>query len=93
MRLFIVLALFASSVSAFAETAPVKLDPVPAAPPAPLAKPAKVCRISQEPTGSHMGGSGRVCRTAEAWARIDNREASGQSAGPQPVQSGSATMQ
>ena len=93
MRLLFAFATLACAAApALAETVPVTA-PVAAPRPAPMAKPVKICRISQEPTGSHMGGSGRVCRTAEAWARIDQREASGASNSVAPVQSGAPTME
>ena len=92
MRLLIAFATLACGAPVLAETVPVAA-PVAAPRPAAIAKPAKICRISQEPTGSHMGGSGRVCRTAQAWARIDHREASGASNSIAPVQSSAPTME
>jgi hypothetical protein len=38
------------------------------------AKPVKICRKVENTTGSHLTGSGRVCRTAEQWAKYDNAD-------------------
>ena len=45
--------------------------PVPPLEAAP--KPAKICRESVKQTGSHIR-TGRRCKTAEEWARIDGAE-------------------
>ena len=44
----------------------------PAAPPA-KEKPKKICKRLEVNTGSHMGGSGRTCLTAEGWAKLDRK--------------------
>jgi len=41
-------------------------------------KPKKVCRRVEGATGTRFGGNGRVCKTEEQWAKIDN---GGRSAG------------
>lgn len=57
-------------MSAFLIASLLQATPLAAPPPA---KPEKICRESAKQTGSHIR-SGRRCKTAEEWAKIDGRD-------------------
>ena len=44
------------------------------APDAPKEKPKKICKLVETNTGSHLGGTGRKCLTAEGWAKLEKRD-------------------
>ncbi len=52
---------------------PVALGAAAVPPAEPTAKAVKICRESTKQTGSHIR-TGRRCKTAEEWARIDGAE-------------------
>lgn len=43
----------------------------------PKEKPKKICKLVESNTGSHLGGSGRKCLTAEGWAKLEKRDRPG----------------
>ena len=90
MRLFAVLAtttLLAVAPAAAADAptdSPVAADAKPDAT-AKLAKPKKVCRLAEAPTGSRLTGR-RTCKTADEWAEFDNSDgATAKTPGASPV--------
>jgi hypothetical protein len=69
MRLFAIAAI-AGFISVPLVAAETSLPPAAAAGEAQK----KICRRLENNTGSHLSATGRVCKTADQWAKYDNAE-------------------